>query len=188
VFAAAPVLRMVRRGRSFDRDDILQYTRPVDDPKPPRSFICLCLIALFLPALPLSAFATNATGHFEVYCDGVGIFLAKIDGAPAPGKLVLFSYIGFPSNTMGGRWLRRGMWSNVSVFRNGCVPDGKCQSIADGKVWIDGRDSTNFREPPPKRISGKYEIDLKGKHLEGGFVVKRHGRERGWKHAVRVCM
>jgi len=145
----------------------------------------LCLIALFLLALPLSSFAANATGHFEVYCDGVGIFLAKIDGAPAPAKLVLFSYISFPPGTIGGRYLRQGKWSNASVYRNGCVPDGKCESIADAIVLIDAWDTPDYsREPPPKRISGKYEIDLKGKHLEGGFVVKEHHR----KHPLRLCM
>ena len=174
-------------GRRFDHHEVLQYTRAVEDPKPPRSYLWLCLIALVLPALPLSAFASNAKGHFEAYCDGVGIFLAKIDGAPAPGKLVLFSYIGCPPSTLGGRYLRRGMWSNVSVFRNGCIPDGKCESIGDGKVWIDGRDRADSKEAPPKLISGKYEIDLKGRHLEGGFVVEQHRTKRGWKHVVRVC-
>jgi hypothetical protein len=78
-----------------------------------------------------------ASGQFEVYCDGVGIFLAKLDGAPAPGKLVLFSRIGFPPGTMGGRYFGQGQWSDIYVFRHGCVPNGKCDSIADGKVWID---------------------------------------------------
>jgi hypothetical protein len=41
---------------------------------------------------------------------------------------------------------------------------------------------TGDREP--KRISGKYEIDLNGKHLEGAFVAKRHVS----KHPLRLCM
>ena len=156
----------------------------MEDAKPRRIYIRLCLILLYLPSLALPAFAANATGHFEVYCDGVGIFLAKIEGAPAPRKLVLFSYIGCPPSTLGGHYLRRGLWSNVSVFRNGCVPDGKCESITDGKVWIDGRDSPNMKEAPPTLISGKYEINLKGKHLEGIFVVKQYHR----RHPLRLCM
>jgi hypothetical protein len=165
-------------------DNTLPYFRLMDGPKP-RSYIWLCLITLFLPALPLSAFPANATGHLEVYCDGVGIFLAKIEGAPAPGKLVLFSYMSFPPGTIGGRYLRQGMWINVSVFRNGCVPDGKCESIARGKVLIDPWDMQDYsRQPPPKRISGKYEIDMKGKHLEGSFVLKQYHR----KHPLRLCM
>jgi hypothetical protein len=89
---------------------------------------------LFLLALPAPASVATATGRFEVYCDGVEIFLAKIDGTPAPGKLVLFSLMGFPPGTLGGRIYGQGKWSNVYVFRDGCVPDGKCDSIASGKV------------------------------------------------------
>jgi hypothetical protein len=63
----------------------------VDALKPLRTYTFLSFIMLFVPALLLPASVATATGHFEVYCDGVGIFLARIDGAPAPGKLVLFS-------------------------------------------------------------------------------------------------
>jgi hypothetical protein len=119
-----------------------------------------------------------------VYCDGVGIFLAKIDGAPAPQKLVLFSYVDFPPGTIGGRYFGQGKWSDVYVYRDGCVPDGKCESIARGKVWIDDWDTSETGGMPPKRISGKYEIDLSGKQLKGSFVA----RERSSKHTRRLCM
>jgi hypothetical protein len=127
---------------------------------------------------------STATGQFEVYCDGVGIFLAKIDGAPSPGKLVLFSQKSFPPGTMGGRYFGQGKWSEVYVFRDGCVPDGKCESIADGKLWIDAPDMADTGDTPPKRISGKYEINLNGKNLKGHFVTKRHIS----KHPLRLCM
>jgi hypothetical protein len=130
---------------------------------------------------PLLSPASVATGHFEVYCDGVGIFLAKIDGAPAPGKLVLFYTIGFPPGTVGGLIMGQGTWSHVYVLRDGCIPDGKCKSMADGKVWINAED---IQGTPPKRISGKYEITLNGKHLEGTFLAKEHIR----KSALRMCM
>jgi hypothetical protein len=153
----------------------------VNTPKPPRRYVFIGLIALFLSAFPLRIFA--ATGHFDVYCDGVGIFLTKIDDAPAPGKLVLFSYKDFPPGTMGGRYFGQGKWSDVFVFRNGCVPDGKCESIAHGRVWIEG-DASDPGDAPPKSISGKYEIDLNGKHLEGRFVAK----QRLSKRPLRLCM
>jgi len=147
--------------------------------------IYLSLIAFFLQVLGLPAFASDAVGRFEVYCDGVGIFLANIEGAPAPGKLVLFSYVSFPPGTIGGRYFGQGRWSDAFVHRDGCVPDGRCESIAHGKVWIDAWDTTTAADaPPPKRISGKYEIDLNGKHLEGRFVAKEHHR----RHPLRVCM
>jgi hypothetical protein len=160
------------------------YTRILDAPKPLRIHVFLSLFLLLLPVLPVPASVPTATGHFEVYCDGVGIFLAKIDGTPAPGKLVFFSRMGFPPGTIGGRYFGQGKWSDVYVFRDGCVPDGKCDSIADGKVWIDASDMPDNGDTPPKRISGKYEIDLNGRHLEGAFVANRHVS----KHPLRICM
>ena len=61
----------------------------------------------------------------------------------------------------------QGKWSDVSVFADGCVPDGKCQSIAHGRVWIDGLDNL------PKHISGKYEIKLNRKLIKGIFPRKK---------------
>jgi hypothetical protein len=132
---------------------------------------------VFVTTLLSPASVATATGHFEVYCDGVGIFLAKIDGAPAPGKLVLFSEM----NTIGGRYFGQGRWSETYVFRDGCVPDGKCKSIANGRVLIDALDT---QDTPPKHMSGKYEINLNGKHLEGTFLAKLHVR----RHPLRLCM
>jgi hypothetical protein len=143
--------------------------------------VFLSLIMLFVPPfLPLASAAT-ATGHFEMYCDGVGIFLAKIDGAPTPGKLVLFSPMSFPPGTFGGRSFGQGKWSAIYVFRDGCVPDGKCESFAEGRVWIDG---PYTQDTTPKHISGKYEINLNGKLIEGNFFARRHDR----KHPLRLCM
>ncbi len=136
---------------------------------------------LFVAPFLSRASVTTPTGHFEVYCDGVGIFLAKIDGAPAPGKLVLFSPTSFPPGTFGGRYFEQGKWSDIYVYRDGCVPDGKCESIADGKVWID---ATDKQDTQPKHISGKYEINLNGKHLKGTFLAKLHDRRR----PLRLCM
>jgi hypothetical protein len=145
------------------------------------AYILLGLITLFAPPLLPLASAAMATGHFEVYCDGVGIFLPKIDGAPASGKLVLFSPVSFPPGTMGDRYFGQGKWSDIYIFPEGCVPDGKCESIAVGKVWID---ATDQQDTQPKHISGKYEINLNGKHFEGAFLAKRHHRKR----PLRLCM
>jgi len=142
------------------------------------AYAFLGLIVLFVAPLPASVPA--ATGDFEVYCDGVGIFLAKIDGAPASRKLVLFSYVDFPPGTMGDRYFGQGKWSDIAVLPDGCVPDGKCESVAHGRVWIDG----DVQDTPPKHISGKYEIKLNGKLLEGTFTAKRHNRKR----PLRLCM
>jgi hypothetical protein len=150
---------------------------------PLRRNTLLCLVALLLAALPGASSIATASGQFEVYCDGVGIFLSKIDGAPAPGRLVLFSYAGFPPGSNQGVYLS-GVWSDVIVLRDGCVPDGKCESIAQGKVWVDAWDTSDVANLPPKHISGKYEIDLNDKILRGSFVAKAHIV----KHPFRVCM
>jgi hypothetical protein len=142
------------------------------------TYVFLGLIVLFVPPLFTPTSVPRATGHFEEYCDGVGIFLAKVDGAPASGKLVFFSNMGFPGGTFGGEYIGQGKWSDVSVFADGCVPDGKCQSIAHGRVWINALDT------PPKHISGRYEIKLNSKLLEGIFTAERHDR----KHPLRPCM
>src|SRR6476646_5940908 len=140
-----------------------------------RAYGCLSSIVVVVLLSPALASAPVATGHLEVYCDAVGLFLAKIEGAPASRKLVLFSRLG---DTFGGKYVGQDKWSDVYVFRDGCLPDGKCESIADGRVWIDSPDT------PPKHISGKYEIKLNGKVLEGTFLAK--GRVR--KPPLRLCM
>lgn len=151
--------------------------------KPLRTCVFLSIPLLLQSALLLPTSAAAATDHFEIYCDGVGIFLTKIDGAPAPGKFVLFSYMSFPPGTNGGRYLGQGKWSDVAVYRDWCLPDDNCVEVARGKVWIDAWDTPETSRTSPKRISGKYEIDLDGKHLEGRFVAKQHP-----KHPERFCM
>jgi hypothetical protein len=111
----------------------------------------------------LLASSLQANGHFEVYWDGVGLFLSRVDGAPVPRKLVLFLGLGM---TFSGQNVGQGRWSDVHVFRDGCLLNDTCESMADGHVWIDALDA------PPKRMSGKYEINSNGKLLKGAFVAK----------------
>jgi len=75
------------------------------------AYVFLGLIALFVPPLLTPASVPRATGHFEEYCDGIGIFLAKIDGAPASGKLVFFR-----------TWVFRGAHSGASISDKGNGP------------------------------------------------------------------
>jgi hypothetical protein len=79
------------------------------------------------------------------------------------------------------------MWLSVFVYRHGCVPDGKCDSISQhAKVWIDAWDDSdvaNLAYGAPKRISGKYEIEFKGKILQGSFVAGK----RDTYSTFRLC-
>jgi hypothetical protein len=131
--------------------------------------------------LPAPTPVVVTTGRYEVYCTGVRLFLTKIDGSPAPGKLVLLSY---QADMASGRYFEHGKWSDARVFPDGCIHGEQCRSIADGKVWIDPMVTSGAKDTPPKHISGKYEIDLSGKHLEGTFVAKYQGS----KHPLQFCM
>jgi len=117
----------------------------------------------------------GATGRFEVYCDGVGLFLTKVDGAPAPRKLLLFMYTGFP----GVPFVAREEWKDVNVYRNGCAADGKCEVLAHRRIRLD-----NEITPDGPHVAGKYEIDLTGRQLHGTFTAERHL----YKHPLRICM
>jgi hypothetical protein len=135
---------------------------------------CLSAAVLLLVVVPTATSARDATGHFEVYCDGVGFFLAKVDGAPTPGKLLLFLYTGFP----GILYVPKEEWEDVSVYRNGCAADGKCEVLTRGKVRLDNEITRDGRH-----VSGKYEIELSGQHLHGQFATER----RRYKHPPRIC-
>ncbi len=153
------------------RRDAAPYTRVVGTHSRRRNylFVIFSFALLFVPDLQLAAAAGRAKGRFELYCVGAGIFLTHIDGAPAPRKLGLFLY----THVLGGtRYFGQGEWQGVFVYSDGCVPE-KCDSVGRGRVWIDGP-APGPEEPPPTRISGKYEIGSSGKHLEGYFVAKAH--------------
>ncbi len=140
-----------------------------------RICVCLGVVVLLLALFPIASATNNATGRFEVYCDGFGFFLSSIDGAPAPGKLFLFLYTGFP----GINYVPKEKWKDVYVYSNGCIADGKCEVLARGKVCLDDE-----ALPDASRVSGKYEIELNGQHLRGQFAAKR----RDYKHPPRLCM
>jgi hypothetical protein len=140
-----------------------------------RIHVCLSTAVLLLAVYPTTTSAQSATGHFEMYCDGFGFFLAKVDGAPAPGKLLLFLYTDFPAIP----YVPKQEWKDVLVYRNGCVADGKCKVLARGKVWLNDEATREAGY-----VSGKYEIERNGQDLRGRFVAKRRENE----HPPRVCM
>jgi hypothetical protein len=139
--------------------------------------ICISFAAVILlpGAFPVSSSTHSASGRFEVYCDSFGFFLKKIDGAPAPGEFLLLLYRGFPGffdDLPGDKAL------DVSVYSKGCSADGKCDAVANGKLWLDAEHT-----PGGARISGKYDIDWHGQHLKGQFLARRHEN----KKPPRIC-
>lgn len=137
----------------------------------------LSLAVLLLVAVPSAKSAGDATGHFEMYCDGVGFFLAKVDGAPKPGKLFLFFHTGFG----GFSYVPANAWENVAIYRDGYTAALHCPVLARGRIQVDN-------EIPPygqgvTRVSGKYDFELSGQHLQGRFAAK----QRVNKHPPRIC-
>ena len=101
----------------------------------------LLAAVLLIVMVPTASSAQGATGRFEVYCDGVGFFLANVEGAPAPRKLFLFLHANFPAIP----YVPKEEWTNVFVYRNGCVADGKCQVLTHGKVRLDSEFTPDSR-------------------------------------------
>lgn len=135
---------------------------------------CLGIAVLLLVVVSNGHTGENATGRFERYCDGFGFFLANVDGAPSPRKLLLFLYTGSP----GVPYVPKEEWEDVIVYRNGCAADGKCEVLAHGRIRLD-----NEITPDGRRVSGKYEIEFSGQHLLGTFTSER----RRSKHPPRIC-
>ena len=129
---------------------------------------------LLLLAAGTGQSSEGATGRFEVYCDGVGLFVTKVEGAPAPRKLLLFMYTRFP----GVPYVTREEWNDVQVYRNGCAADGKCEVLAHGRIRLDTEIT-----PDGRQVAGKYEIDFTGQQLHGTFTAER----QRYKHPPRIC-
>ncbi len=89
--------------------------------------------------------ARDAAGRFEVYCDGVGFFMTKVDRAPQPRKLFVFLYTDIP----GVPYVSKGEWKEVNVYRHGCVADGKCDVLAHGQIRL-----TNELTPDSRHVLG----------------------------------
>jgi hypothetical protein len=139
--------------------------------------ICLGAVVLLLFVFPAEPSTHEASGRFEVYCDSVGFYLGKIDGAPAPAEFFLLMYRGFPGFIDA---LPGGSWLEVSVYPKDCRADGKCETrkVADGRLWLDAE-----HDPGGKQISGKYDIDFNGQHATGRFAATR----REYKKPPRMC-
>jgi hypothetical protein len=128
-------------------------------------------LAVLFQLYPSTLLATKvASGCFSPHCDGASFFLTKVDGLPAGQKL-----------NMNMRhydlswWVYRPqeIWEDVSAER--CVSVGKCEAATHARIWLDKVG------PNDKRVSGKYDVEFGGEHLEGTFVLKY--RKQHW-----ICM
>jgi len=62
------------------------------------------------------------------------------------------------------------VWEDVSAER--CFSTGKCEAATHARIWLDKGDAKD------KHVSGKYDVDFGGQHLEGKFLVKY--RKQDW--------
>jgi len=62
------------------------------------------------------------------------------------------------------------VWEDVYAER--WFSDGKCEAATHARIWLDKGDAKD------KRVSGKYDVDFGGQHLEGKFLVKY--RKQDW--------
>lgn len=106
------------------------------------------------------AAAKTATGHFTYVCRRAAFFLTKVDGLDPKEKLTLsLSHYG----PVGWETAQED-WEDVAAER--CGTDGKCERAIQAKIWL------NKSNPDDKRVSGKYDVNFQGQHVEGTFVVK----------------
>ena len=112
------------------------------------------------------AFAQDAKGWFEEYCDGASFHFEKFAGKLRPKEFVLWyrSQIRFDYYTD---------WFDVQVCSAAQQP---CDYSAKAQMKLLQRKK--------RAISGRYAVDFGGKHLEGEFRFKEHRH----KHLERLCM
>jgi hypothetical protein len=131
------------------------------------------LLLLFFPALLLQVYpstllaAQNASGWFSPHCDGASFYLSKVGGLPSGQKLNLnMRHYGLPW----WNYRPQEVWEDVSAER--CFAARKCEAATRARIWLDKGDAKD------KRVSGKYDVDFGGQHLEGKFLVKY--RKQDW--------
>jgi hypothetical protein len=113
--------------------------------------------------------ASNASGRFSPHCDGASFYLSQVDGLSGAQKLILNM-----SHYALSWWIYRPqeVWEDVHAAR--CTSAGQCEAATHARIWLDKG------KPDDKRVSGKYEVDFGGQHLEGKFLVK-YRKDKTWR-------
>ncbi len=134
----------------------------------PQLLLPLVLLALLLQVYPSALLAAqNASGWFSPHCDGASFYLSRVDGLPSGQKLNL------TMRHYGLSWWNyhpQEVWDDVYAER--CFSAGKCEAATHARIWLDKGDARD------KRVSGKYDVDFGGQHLEGKFLAKY--RRQNW--------
>lgn len=110
---------------------------------------------------------------FQDDCTGATFEISKVQGAPDQ-KIVLRLQTG-QMNTwhfaFGAGW--------VPVKGKLCSNDDKCEDAAEAELWL----NKSSEEENQIRVSGKYKLDVAGRHLVGDFVL----RHKAHKENPFIC-
>ncbi len=115
--------------------------------------IWLSLIASWHQSIPPNSSAAGGSGRFVPECNGVTFYLTKVEELKVYADLAPW-------------WVLQSekKWKDVSGERRS--PGGKSERATNPRIWLGegGKNSSH--------ISGKYQVDFGGQHLEGQFVAK----------------
>jgi hypothetical protein len=118
------------------------------------------LMAVLLLLSSSAFFAAGDRDWFETDCDGATFHFRTLDATSGGQKFVFRLSLGnlhFIPELMGGNWL--------DAKGKRCSADGKCEEASQARIWLN-------RTKGYKHISGRYELDLGGQHIQGQFAAK----------------
>jgi hypothetical protein len=121
--------------------------------------VCLrfTLVALILQVSSSTLVVADNKDWFDNDCNGTTFHLAKSDDREQLVFRLSLGNLPFVPELMAEEWL--------DVAGQRCSGDGKCEGATHARVWL-------VKKKGIKRVSGKYEADFGGQHLEGQFVAK----------------
>jgi len=138
--------------------------------RPKAVLLQLVFLALVLQSYSSALLAAKvASGRFSPHSDGASFYLSKVDGlAPGQKLIMTIRHFALPWSS----YRPQEIWEDASTEQ--CSPDGKCESATNARVWLDKG------KPNDKHVSGRYDVNFGGQHLEGGFLVKYRKEKPLW--------
>jgi hypothetical protein len=121
------------------------------------------LIALLFQTGALTLLAAPDNGWFEAGCAETTFHILMGDKASSEQLVLQLSTGTMPP------WVLLPSLAGAEprdVLAMRCSSDNKCEERTRGKIWL------NRVKGKVKRISGRYEVDVGGRHFEGLFTTK----------------
>ena len=120
--------------------------------------VCLrfALVVLILQVGSSTPVVADNKDWFDRDCSGTTFHLAKSDDREQLVFRLSLGNLPFVPELLAEEWL--------DVAGQRCRGDGKCEGSTHARVWL-------VKQKGIKRVSGKYEADFGGQHLEGQFLA-----------------